>query len=244
MPNMNWPGNAPQPRNGGTILINFVLDKSGSMGPVRSATIDGFNEFLKTQRANDGEAWLTLTMFDTQTYEVCRGVPLREVPEMDSANYVPGGCTALYDAVALSIRIADDHLQELGTKPDQVLFVIMTDGLENASREFNQRQVFDMIKDREQRGYEFVYLGANQDAYAEAQQVGVSANSTRNWVHSDMGARRMHARLNERVSAYREMSVPHMADLSQSWFDRDEHVADDADDADDAGAAEKGKAAS
>ncbi len=237
--NMEWPGSAPQPRDSGSILINFVLDKSGSMDVVRSATIDGFNEFLRTQRGNTGEAWLTLTMFDTQFYEVCRGVPLREVPEMEPGNYVPSGCTALYDAVARSIGIADRYLEQLGNRPDQVLFVIMTDGLENASREFNQRQVFDMIRDREQRGYEFVYLGANQDAYAVAETVGVTADNARNWVASDKGARRMHERLNQQVSAYRATGMPHMADLAQSWFEVNEHLGDEDDDA-----SEHGKAAS
>jgi hypothetical protein len=239
MPNyMEWPGSAPQPSEGGSILINFVLDKSGSMDVVRSATIDGFNEFLRTQRASTGAAWLTLTMFDTQFYEVCRGVPLREVPEMEQGNYVPGGCTALYDAVARSIGIADRYLDRLDTHPDQVLFVIMTDGLENASREFNQRQVFDMIRDREEhRGYEFVYLGANQDAYAVASTVGVTADKARNWVASDKGARKMHSRLNEQISAFRATAMPHMADSAQSWFEADEHLHDEDDDASDQGKA-------
>jgi hypothetical protein len=237
MPNMYWPSDAPRPRENGSILINFVLDKSGSMGSVRSATIDGFNEFLRTQRDSAGNAWLTLTMFDTESYEVCLGVPLREVPEMQWTNYVPSGCTALYDAVARSIGMADRYLEQVDTRPDQVLFVIMTDGLENASREFTQRQVFDMIRDREQRGYEFVYLGANQDAYAVAGTVGVTADKTRNWVASDKGARTMHARLNQQVSAYRATAMPHMADSAQTWFEADEHLADEDEDACDPGEA-------
>jgi hypothetical protein len=239
MPNtMKWPGDAPRPeKKSGSILINFVLDKSGSMDAVRAATIDGFNEFLKVQRNHGGRAALTLTMFDTEFYEVCRGVPLREVPEMDAANYRPSGCTALYDAVARSIRIADDYLGKVKRRPEQVLFVIMIDGLENASREFTQRQVFEMIQDREQRGYEFVYLGANQDAYAEAQTVGVTSDKARNWVPTDKGARRMHARLNERVSAYRDAAVPHLSQISEDWFERDEHLTDEDD-------ADTGKAAS
>ncbi len=228
--NMHWPDGAPRPREGGSILINFVLDKSGSMEMVRSATIDGFNEFLRTQRDNPGEAWLTLTMFDTRFFEVCQGVPLREVPEMEPGNYVPSGYTALYDAVARSIAIADNYLEQLDTRPDQVLFVIMTDGMENASREFTQRQVAEMIRDREEHhGYEFVYLGANQDAYAEADKVGVTTDKARNWVHSDRGARKVHERLNERVSAYRDMATPHMADIGQAWFDADEHLTDEDD---------------
>ncbi len=223
---MQWPSDAPRPGDG-TILINFVLDKSGSMDVVRSATIDGFNEFLTTQRNRDGEAWLTLTMFDTEFFEVCRGVPLREVPEMQPENYVPSGCTALYDAVARSVHIADAYLEQLPERPDQILFVIMTDGLENASREFDRRTVFDLIRDRESRGYEFVYLGANQDAYAEAEQVGVNAANTRAWVHSDAGTRAMHRRLNERVSAYRDSGAVHLVDAQESWFERDEHLDDD-----------------
>ena len=224
---MNWPSSAPKPKKGDSILINFVLDKSGSMQVVRAATIDGFNEFLTAQRAEGGEASLTLTMFDTAFYEVCRGVPLREVPEMDAGNYVPDGCTALYDAIAHTIRIADDHVKKLRKKPDQVLFVITTDGEENSSQEFDRTRIFQMIKDREQRGYEFVYLGANQDAYAEAHAVGVSPGNTRGWVHSDRGARELHRRLNEQVSAYRSAGVSHLAEAGLDWFEPDEHLNED-----------------
>jgi hypothetical protein len=225
--NENRPTDAPNPEEGGSILINFVLDKSGSMDAVRTATIDGFNEFLATQRTVPGEAALTFHLFDTEFHEVCRAVPLREVPELDASAYRPSGCTALYDAVARSIQIADDHLSRLDEAPDQILFVIMTDGLENASREFSQRQVFDMITERERRGYEFVYLGANQDAYAEAGRVGVATDKARNWVHSNQGARRAHERLNSQVTLYRTMNVAHLADADRSWFEPDEHLSDD-----------------
>lgn len=236
MTQIQWPESSPseQPptpreRSGdGSILINFVLDKSGSMQAVRQATIDGFNEFLGDQGNQPGEAFLTLTMFDTSFYGVCTAVPLREMPAMGLAEYQPGGMTALYDAIGHAVGLCDDWLAQADALPDQVLFVIMTDGQENSSQEFSRKKIFDLIREREQAGYEFVYLGANQDAYAEADMVGVAASSTRHWLHNDAGARAAHARLNQQISTYRSAGVAHMADADLSWFERDEHLGDEA----------------
>ena len=91
-----------------SILISFVLDKSGSMESMREAAIQGFNEFKASQAEEDGNALLTLTMFDTRFDHLCRAVPLREVPDLDRPPTAPTGCTALYDALAHTIREADD----------------------------------------------------------------------------------------------------------------------------------------
>lgn len=157
----------------GSILINFVLDKSGSMEAIRSATISGFNEFKNDQTRESGEALLTLTLFDTGFRTVCEAVPLREVPDLDLQSYQPGGMTALYDAIGYTMRIADEYVA--AHNPHQVLFVIMTDGEENSSREFSRDRIFRMIEERRARAeYEFVYLGANQDSYRVASSMGVA----------------------------------------------------------------------
>jgi hypothetical protein len=208
----------------GTILINFVLDKSGSMDIVRAATIDGFNEFLGEQARQPGEALLTLTMFDTQFVHVCEGVPLREVPRMTEQEFDPDGMTALYDAVAHSIRSADDYLAKLPKKPDQILFVVMTDGEENSSREFDRDKVFAMIADRQAQGYEFIYLGANQDSYAVSQSIGMRKGRSRNWEHSDKGQRASMVCLSESVSNYRMKAEPTM---SGDWFPEEDESSGD-----------------
>ena len=151
-----------------------MLDKSGSMEAIRDATISGFNEFKNDQAAEEGNAFFTLTLFDTRFDTVCEAVPVREVPDLDYATYAPGGMTALYDAIGYTMRITDDFVA--ANKPDQVLFVIMTDGDENSSREFTRERIFQMIQDRQKLAeYEFIYLGANQDSYVASQQMGMRA---------------------------------------------------------------------
>ena len=200
-------------RGDGSILINFVLDKSGSMDAIRSATISGFNEFKNDQARESGEALLTLTLFDTSFRTACEAVPLREVPDLDHQAYAPGGCTALYDAIGHTMRITDDYVA--AHKPDQVLFVIMTDGYENSSREFSRERIFQMIEDRRKLAqYEFVYLGANQDSYAVGASIGVAAGHMLDYEASpDMAAATM-KKMSDNVRAHRRYG----ATQSDAWF--------------------------
>ena len=189
-----------------TILINFVLDKSGSMDIIRSATISGFNEFLGDQQREGGDARMTLTLFDTAFATVASAVPVREVTPLDLETYAPDGCTALYDAIGHTMRITDDYVA--AHHPDQVLFVIMTDGQENASREFDQRRIFDLIKERQDSaGYEFIYLGANQDAYAASQQIGIAPGRALNWDANPAAAAATMTRMSYNVRGYRRMGA-------------------------------------
>lgn len=199
----------------GRILISFVLDKSGSMESIRDAAIAGFNAFKKDQADADGEAMFSLVQFDEQCYESCWAVPVREVPDLDRESYVTGTCTALYDAIGFTIARVDDHLLAAGaSSPDQVLFVILTDGCENASREFDQRQVFDMIRERQERGYEFIYLGANQDSFAASEGIGIAPGRSRNWDANQSGAAEVMEDLSLNVRGFRERG----ARASDDWF--------------------------
>lgn len=185
-----------------TILINFVLDKSGSMSSIRDATISGFNEFLGDQQREGGEARITLTLFDTRFRTIASAVPVREIPSLDYDTYAPDGMTALYDAIGYTMRVTDDYVAK--HNPDQVLFVIMTDGQENSSREFDQQRIFEMIRDRQQNAeYEFIYLGANQDAYAASQQIGVAAGRALLWEASPAEASATMRRVSHNVRGYR-----------------------------------------
>jgi hypothetical protein len=196
-----------------SILINFVLDKSGSMECIREATISGFNEFKNTQAAEEGEAFFTLTLFDTEFNTVCKAVPIREVLDLDYASYAPGGMTALYDAIGYTMRITDDFVVD--NRPDQVLFVIMTDGYENASREFTRQRIFEMTQDRQKLAeYEFIYLGANQDSYEVSQQMGVRAGHSVDYAASPEGTSVAMRRAGHNVSAHRR----HGTRLREEFF--------------------------
>lgn len=165
-------------------LVNFILDKSGSMASVKGATISGFNEYLGTLK-NDGNKYsFSLTLFDTVIDKVCVNKPIKDVKDIDADTYMPDGGTALYDAVCITI---DAVLAKV--KPTQkVLTVIMTDGEENSSKEYGQEQLKAKIKELESKGnWSFVFLGANQDAWANAQKMGMSQMNTANFVGSAAG---------------------------------------------------------
>lgn len=194
----------------GSILINFVLDKSGSMDTIREATISGFNEFKNDQAREDGSAFFTLTLFDTEFQTVVEAVPLSEVYDLTPERYVPGGMTALYDAVAHTMRITDEFVAK--NHPKQVLFVIMTDGQENASREIRRDQLFAMISERQEKaGYEFIYLGANQDSYAVGDSIGLRPGRTIDYAASPAATRSTMRHVSHNVRAHRRMAEPQSA---------------------------------
>lgn len=154
----------------GFTRIAVVLDRSGSMSAVREATIDGFNEFVNGQRQAPGEASLLLTQFDHE-YETVFDKPLADVPKLDSKTYVPRGSTALHDAIGRTINELGKQLETApeGERPEHVVLVILTDGHENASHEFTRDKIAEMVThQREKYQWNFIFLGANQDAVLTA----------------------------------------------------------------------------
>jgi hypothetical protein len=205
----------PKDQEERSVLINFVLDKAGSMDSIRTATISGFKEFLADQQREGGEARMTLTLFDTTFYTVAEAVPVREMAPLDGDTYVPGGCTALYDAIGHTMRLTDEYVK--ANDPDQVLFVIMTDGLENSSSEFDHATIFRMIRDRQQRaGYEFIYLGADQDAYAVSEQIGFALGHALSYSAEPACAAQTLTQLSHNVRAYRRGGERQMD--ADAWF--------------------------
>lgn len=207
-----------RPPQGGSdsILINFVLDKSGSMEPIRDATISGFNEFKNDQAREDGSAYFTLTLFDTRFNTVARAVPVREVTDLSRQTYDPNGMTALYDAIGHTMALTDDFVAK--HHPKQVLFVIMTDGEENSSREFRRERIFEMIRDRQERaGYDFIYLGANQDSYRVGRDMGLRDGRTLDYAYSSDAARATMQRASRNVTAHRRMGL----EQSDAFFSED-----------------------
>lgn len=194
----------PKPQEDRSILINFVLDKSGSMGAIRDATISGFNEFLGDQQAEGGSAAMTLTLFDTRFKTTASAVPVADVPPLDHTSYEPSGMTALYDAIAHTMKITDDFVAR--AKPDQVLFVIMTDGQENSSLEYTRDQIFAMIEQHQRTShYEFLYLGANQDAYEVSRSMGIREGRSLTYEASPAEARATMERVSHNVKAHRRV---------------------------------------
>ena len=170
------------------IEIVVVLDRSGSMGTVRLDTIGGFNTFVSDQKLNAvGEIKLSLIQFDDQYEVVYNGKQITDVPPLTEETFVPRGMTALLDAVGKSINAVGDRLAKTPEveRPSLVVFVILTDGQENASKEFKLEQVKEMIThQKEKYGWQFVFLGADQDAF-QAAQMGLSANSTYNYTSAN-----------------------------------------------------------
>ncbi len=191
-----------RPQEERSILINFVLDKSGSMEIIRDATIAGFNEFLRDQQQEGGSAAMTLTLFDTHFKHVFAGLPISQVRPLDRGHYAPGGNTALYDAIGHAMTLTDRYVQD--HHPDQVLFVIMTDGQENASREFSRPQIMQLIEHKQLTAdYEFIYLGANQDSYRVGATMGIRPGRTLDYAHSPAAASATMRRVSENVKSHR-----------------------------------------
>lgn len=174
-------------QNEPAVIIAFLLDETGSMGTVRDATISGFNEYVDTVKSKHPDALLSLRLFSTEKYDkLTELTPLPVVPRLSHDNYQPSGGTPLYDCVARLIRETEAATAPLKPVPE-VLFVIMTDGEENSSREFNRERIFKLISQKTELGWTFVFLGANQDAWAVGESIGVGRASSMTYDASAVG---------------------------------------------------------
>lgn len=186
--------------------MTLILDKSGSMEIIRTDTIGGYNTFLKEQQETPGECDFSLVMFDTNYDFVYQGRPIKEVHGLSEKTYRPSGSTALLDAVGRSIHEAGNRLDKLteADKPEKVIMVIITDGQENFSREYTKDQIKKMIEHQEkQYSWSFMYLGANQDAFAEAGGMGIRMTATSNWKGDKEGVEVAYMSTSANVRAYR-----------------------------------------
>lgn len=186
--------------------VIFLLDRSGSMGGLESDTIGGFNAFIKKQVQLEGEVILTVVLFDDRYEILWSGVKANEVTLTEEEYYVRG-CTALLDAVGKTIFDVGHRIAKTceDKRPGKVIFVITTDGLENASREFSYRKVKELIKHQQEKyGWEFIFLGANIDAAKEADSIGVSMENAYAFKASKKGVNEMYDIINEVVSMKRQ----------------------------------------
>jgi hypothetical protein len=149
----------------------FILDRSGSMASCWDDTIGGFNAFLEDQKQYGGT--LSLNQFDHE-FTVCyKDEPIEKVEPLTRATFVPRGSTALLDAIGSAIKMCEGK--------EMPVFAILTDGLENASHTYTKAHIKDLIEQKTKDGWTFIYLGANQDAFAEAGSLGISARTTMNY---------------------------------------------------------------
>lgn len=195
----------------GLTEIVFILDRSGSMSGLEADTIGGFNSMIAKQKKEDGEAYVSTVLFDDQCEVLHDRVPMDKVPAMTDEEYYVRGCTALLDAVGGAIHhIANVHkYAREEDRPEKTLFVITTDGMENASKNYSYEKVQAMIKkEQEKHGWEFIFIGANIDAAQEAKRFGIRKERAVNYVHDEIGTGAVYRSVNKAVRAMR------MADVS------------------------------
>ncbi len=172
------------------VELVFILDKSGSMSGLEKDTIGGFNSLIEKQKLESGEAVVSLVLFDSKINIVNDRVNLKEVKPLTDKEYTPSGCTALLDAVGMSInriRNVQANLKE-EDRPSRTLFVITTDGYENSSREYTYsviKKLIDLVKEKEK--FEFLFLGANIDSAEEAEKLGIDKDYSVNYINDAKG---------------------------------------------------------
>ena len=174
-----------------TTEMVFILDRSGSMAGLESDTIGGFNGMIEKQKQEEGEAYVTTILFDDQ-YEILHDrLPLSEVPKMTGKDYNVRGCTALLDAVGRTIEHISSIHKYARTEdvPAHTVFVITTDGMENASHQYSYDAVKEMIESKKKLGWEFMFIGANIDAAAEAARIGISRENSASYMSDSFGTR-------------------------------------------------------
>ena len=188
--------------------IIFVIDKSGSMARLTNDTIEGFNGFVENQK-DDVKTTLTTVLFDTSWRILHDGIDVYEVKPMTKTDYIAGGGTALLDAIGDAINRVQDRHDELGEeKPDNVLFVITTDGEENYSYKFTKKKKKKMIKHQTNgHGWKFMFLGANMDAVKEAESIGIAKNLTVDYTWSGMGTNALYNSVTRLANASKTCDV-------------------------------------
>ena len=184
----------------------FILDRSGSMSGLESDTIGGFNSMIEKQKKEAGEAMVSTVLFDNESVVIHDRLPLDRVPHMTEREYFTRGCTALLDAVGGAIHhIGNVHkYARKEDVPEKKMFIITTDGYENASKRYDYDKVRRMIqRQKEKYGWEFLFLGANIDAAAEASRFGIDADRAVNYKCDEAGTALNYEVISEAVSSVR-----------------------------------------
>ena len=194
----------------------FILDRSGSMSGLEKDTIGGFNSMLEKQRKEPGNAVVSTVLFDNETEVIHDRVSIADIPHLTDKDYYVRGCTALLDAVGGAIHhIGNVHkYARKEDVPEKTLFIITTDGMENASRRYTYDKVRCMIeRQKECYGWEFLFLGANIDAAAEAKRFGIDESMAANYHCDEAGTALNYEVISEAITSVRACAAP----LSADW---------------------------
>ena len=197
----------------------FILDRSGSMAGLEEDTVGGFNAMIEKQKAEPGEVLVSTVLFDNESTVIHDRVDIREVLPLTREEYYVRGCTALLVAVGGAVRhIGNVHkYAREEDRPEKTLFVITTDGMENASRSYTYSRVKTMLRQRqEEYGWEFIFLGANIDAAKEAARFGIRKERAVNYNADREGTAVIYEAVSEAVCSVRSCK----ASLSDSWRQR------------------------
>lgn len=199
----------------------FILDRSGSMSGLEADTIGGFNSLIEKQKKEEGEAYVSTILFDDRQEVLYDRVPLEKVRPMTDKDYYVRGCTALLDAIGGAVNhIGNIHkYAREEDRPEKTLFIITTDGMENASIRFSYEKVKSMVeRQKEKYHWEFLFLGANIDAVATAARFGISRERSVNFENDSAGTELNYRVLNEAVSSFRACTAPEPR-MADNWSD-------------------------
>ena len=186
--------------------IVFILDRSGSMAGLEADTIGGFNALIEKQKKEAGEAYVSVVLFANDSQVIYDRTDLRKIEPMTERQYFVGGCTALLDAIGGAVKhIANVHkYAREEDRPAKTIFVITTDGMENASRRFRPDEVKELVKrQQEKSGWEFLFLGANMDAIQTAGRFGIRPENAVRYECDEKGTALNYAVVSEAVCAVR-----------------------------------------
>ena len=192
----------------------FILDRSGSMAGLESDTIGGFNAMIEKQKKTEGDCWVSTVLFSDRSEVIHDRLPLDRVPPLTEEDYSVGGCTALLDAIGDAVKhIGSIHkYARKEDVPEHTMFVITTDGMENASRRYSSNEVKKLIERQKEKGWEFLFLGANIDAVETAKTFGIREDRAVNYRADSAGTR-----LNFQVLAEAVSQVRQSRPLASGW---------------------------
>lgn len=201
--------------------IVFILDRSGSMGGLEKDTIGGFNSMLNKQKKQDGTAFVSTVLFDHEAEVLHDRIPIDKIKPLTDDDYTVRGCTALLDALGGAIKhISNIHrYARKEDVPEHTMFVITTDGMENASKRYNSRDIKKLIERKKEEGWEFLFIGANIDAVETANTYGISEDRAVNYNADGKGTGVVFESVCEAVSSVRVGRK-----LDSSWSGR---ISDD-----------------
>lgn len=187
----------------------FILDRSGSMYSLTNDTIDGYNSLLSKQKKEEGEAFVTTVLFDHKYELLHNHVDIKEIQPLTDKEYFARGNTALYDAVGRTINDIGNRLSNTPEeeRPEKVVVVIVTDGFENSSREFDRATVKNMIEHQQNKySWIFMFLGANMDAEKEASDLGIKKGYAKTYTASKVGTTSVYTALSNTMTATRSVA--------------------------------------